>query len=246
VTAGNGDWLAGLDATDEERLAFLEVLDEVEAEEAGQPPPYGGDDDDEPDGPWHDQLHAVTAAVDTAYAADAQRAAEDITDSLDRRPSAEAKMARAIRRVEAGTYLPPDYFRPARDAGGRFSASCGEPDEFGRCSARYHAASCHVITEEAAATGSPESARAWDDVLSRHVPASGTGTASALWLASPSGPQPGEAGDTWADLLRGDGLAVADVHAAMLAELGEAGAPPGYPREPLPDVRSIAEGLGLR
>jgi hypothetical protein len=96
-----GDPLAGLDPTDEERLAFLEALDEAEAEEAGLPDPYGGDS-----GPW-DDFGAATAQMDAAHQLDGQRLAEDITDGLERRPSTEDRLTSAMRRIEAGTYTEP-------------------------------------------------------------------------------------------------------------------------------------------
>lgn len=67
---GGEDMLAGLDPTPEERLEFLRVLDEVDAEEAA-----GLDSDADPDpdlagdagdyGPWDDQLDDLTAIGET-------------------------------------------------------------------------------------------------------------------------------------------------------------------------------------
>jgi hypothetical protein len=248
------DMLEGLNPTDSERLEFYRALDELEAEEAGVPyDAYADPDPDEDYGPWDDsaddqaaQLRAIGEQLDQTYSLDSQRAAEDITDQLEKRPSAEAKIARGLRRIEAGTYLPPAQLRAARDAGGRWASACGEPDEFGRCSSRFHAADCHVIAQEAAATGSADEARSWAATLRGYTPTTGPGTAEALGLASP-GPHPGEPGDTWASLLRPEPEpgAWGDTYARALAELRMEAAP-RQPREPLPDVSELSRQMGLR
>jgi hypothetical protein len=158
------DEFADLDMDPWERAQLEEVLAEVEAEEAaGFDPGDPGDDPDE-DGSWHDQLSDAASALDASRALDARRFDEDAAEALDARPPRdEVKAARALRRIEAGTYIPPPQLRPARDAEGMFSVSCGEAvDSTGRCASRYHTnPDCHVIQEAAAATGSFEEAEAW-------------------------------------------------------------------------------------
>jgi hypothetical protein len=237
------DLLGGLDADPWEREMLAEALAETDAEEAAGTAPYGGG------GPWHDQFTAIGAQLDATHGLDAQRQAQDIEDALERRPSAEAKIARGLRRVESGTYLPPAELRPAPDAArdplGRYSRACGPLDELDRCAARYHAADCHVVTEAGASNGSAGEARAWRDVLGRHTPYGGA-DASALGLA---GPHPGDGLDTWADLLEPEPEpgAYAAAHERMLAGLrGEPGGPAAPQRSRLPDVHHLATAIGLR
>ena len=110
-------------------------------------------------------------------------------------------MARAISRVQDGTYMPPPMFaprEPARAVSGQFAWLCGNPDEYGRCASPQHGAGCHVVVESAAANGSADAVRAWREVLSRHpgpVPEPGgqgdgypdvSGLAAALHLTGSS------------------------------------------------------------
>ena len=241
------DPLEGLDPTPEERLAFYEALDEVEAEEAAGL--YGDDDDGA--GSWHDQLHAIGESLDDAYGTSAAVAAEDEEDAewLATRPSAEDRLARAISRIEAGTYTPPGFFRPPRDIGGGLALSCGEAlDDFGRCASRFHQAGCMTVTEGAAATGDATAAEAWNATL-RGMPSAVDVAAAAaeLGLATPASPEPGYGLDMWADLLdTSDPLSYPEIHAQVLAGMGEPGSPPPQVRGSGPDVSWLREALGLR
>ena len=257
MTYPGGDPLAGLDATPEERLEFYRALDEVEAEERGvdldAPPDYG---DELPEaGPWDDtsaQLGAAGAALDARHELDGTRIGEDIVAELDRRPTDEQRLARAMPRIEAGTYTQDSYWRgdetaaaAARDPLGRYAAACGPLDDFARCSARYHTPDCHTTTESAAARGSAGEATAWADTLAGRTPHAGI-DASALGLANE--PQPGDGLDAWADLITGPGgpgSADPELHARMLVQLGETDQLPDGPREPLPDTTVLRAILGI-
>ena len=221
------------DATPAEAQAIREVLAEVDA---GDPPP-------DPYGPW-DDFNDAAAQMDAAHAADAQRLAEDVSAELDRRPSAEVKIERAMRRIEAGTYTEPAAFQPARDAGGHYSHACGPLDDTGRCASRYHDPGCSVVIAAAAATGDATAAEQWALTLRDHPPDPGT-LGYAAELAEPDAPA-----DTWADLLQPPGSAdPRSVHARMLAILeDEQAAEPGYepvPPETMPPVTDLRAALGL-
>jgi hypothetical protein len=254
MTYPDGDWLADLDPTDEERLAFLEVLDEQDAEDAGLPSPYD-DEPGPPEGPWDDQaarLAAIGETVDDSYGQAAAVAAEDAEDAewLATRPSDEAKIANAIRRAEAGTYQPPAMFRPARDTGGRYASACGPVDpDFGHCTSRYHESGCGAAVATSAATGDAGAVEAWNDTITSHPTALDVIAAEQqLGLATPSQPEPWDGTDQWGGLLGpegGPGSADPRLHARMLNLLGEADQLPPPPRPDLPDVSSIRSVLGL-
>lgn len=137
MTVSYGDF-ADLDPSQEEMLDLLRVLDEVDAEEAaaGADPDAGPDAGEGPElagdagdyGPWDDhlgQLAEMGETLDARAALDGQRIGEDIVAQLDRRPTDEARLARAIPRIEAGTYTEDPYFQgdpaaaAARDPLGR-------------------------------------------------------------------------------------------------------------------------------
>jgi hypothetical protein len=234
---------AGLDATPAERQALAEVLAEV-GDYPDDGGPYGGEPAPDDSAAW-DGFHAATAAMDQAHALDAQRLAEDVSAQLDRRPSSETILARAMERIGRGTYTEPPGFLPAvADAYLVSHPACGEVTEFGTCSARYHAAGCGAVIAGAAAAGTAEDAGAWAAALASRPPDPGALPYSAE-LAEPSGPE-----DTFADLLRPSGSAhPATVHARILAGLGEGGPPPdpGYepfPPETMPDVTGLRANLG--
>jgi hypothetical protein len=249
MTYPNGDWLADLDPTDEERLALLEALDEVEAEEAAGLP-SGGDDDDEPPeaGPWDDelgQLQAIGGQLDDSYARAAAVAAGDDEDRefYARRPLAEDKLSHALGRVADESYTPPAAFRPARDIGGRYAVACGPLDDLGQCGARYHAADCGTVTAGAAATGDATEAEEWNATLTSQPSALDVATA-AQQLGLANEPQPGYGTDLWGDLLEPPGGPDPGLHARVLAYMGEIDPEP-EPREPGPDVSAIRAALGL-
>jgi hypothetical protein len=235
------DMLEGLDATPEERLAFLRALDEVEAEEAGI-----ADPDYSEDGPWHDEaalLGEIGAQVDDHVATAAAVAAGDAEDAEwhTRRPSSEDKLARAIGRIEDGSYTPPAYFRPARDVRGRFGHACGQADPLGHCMERYHQVGCEDAVASSAASGSYEAVEAWNETVTSHIH-----PPEIYGLASPSTPEPGDGTDLWSDLLHsGEPGPDTDVRAWVLHRMGEADQPPPEPRPDLPDVTVLRATLGI-
>jgi hypothetical protein len=233
------DLLAGLDATPEERRALDEALADVEWDEAVAASEAGED------GPWHDQaggyggddqarLAAVGETVDDSYGRAAAVAAEDDEDEqwYARRPSGEDKLARAMGRIGRDSYTPPAYFRAAPDARdplGRYAAACGALDDYGRCASRFHAAGCHVITDEAASTSTAEAVEAWNDTLAGHTLPPGV-DAEALGLASPSTPEPWGVADAWSDLLSsGEPGDSSRLRAWTLHQMGEADQPAPEP-----------------
>jgi hypothetical protein len=244
-----GDMLAGLDATPEERLAFYRALDEAEAEEDA-----GWDGDPDPEGPWRDgysgdeldRLAAIGETLDGTYSANATRIGEDIVAAIERRPKDEARLASAMRRIEAGTYTEPEFFRP-RGGGGRFIATCGQADDLGYCQERYHQAGCESAVASAAATSTPEAVRAWNEVVSSGPTALDVIAAEQqLGLASPSTPEPWDGTDTWSDLLHSEtGLSDTDLRARVLHSMGETGPLPPEPRPDLPDVTVLRAELGI-
>jgi hypothetical protein len=245
VTFDPADY-AGLDADPWELQQLEEVLGEVGAE--GYEDPGGGDPDEDEDGPWHDRLmEQAGAALGDSAARDAQRLAEDVSDSLALRPSAEVKAARALQRIEAGTYTRPATLRPARDSEGLFSVSCGEAvDDFGRCASRFHQPDCHVIMESAAATGSYEEAEAWNATLNGQPSAVDVAGAQAqLGLA---GGQPGADGldMRWADTLGDDReLPYEQLRDQLFHRMALADAPARQRQPDSPDTTAIRAALGI-
>jgi hypothetical protein len=240
---GTDDPLAGLDATPAERAAFYEVLAETGDDDGGlpyEPEPAPGDF-----GPW-DDFNTAAASMDQAHQLDAQRMAEDVTDQLERRPKAEDILARAMHRIEAGTYTEPPGFLPAvADAYLASHPACGEVTEFGTCSARFHAADCGAVIAAAAATGSATEAEQWARTLRDRPPDPGALPYSAEFAGDPlDGTE-----DTFADLLAPPAAHPATVHARMLAALDDGGPPPEpgwepFPPEQMPDVTGLRADLG--
>jgi hypothetical protein len=185
--------------------------------------------------------------MDDAYALDAQRLAEDVTDGLARRPSAEDILARAMERIQQGTYTEAPQFSPAvADAYLVSHPACGEVTEFGTCASRYHDPGCGAVIAAAAATGTAEDAGAWAATL-RNRPPDPDALPYSAELAEPSGPD--GTTDTWADLLAPPAADPRTVHARALAALGEDPGPePGYEpfgREQYPDTSGLRTALGL-
>lgn len=250
----------GAGAPAAEKMAYYEARSAADDDEwataAGGD--YGDEDDpggDDPEGPWHDglgQLGAAGAALDARRDLEGIRIGEDIVAQLDRRPSSEAILARAMPRIEAGTYTQDSYWRgdeaaaaaAARDPLGRYQAACGPLDDFARCSARFHTPDCHTSIESAAARGSAEEATAWADTLQGRANPPGT-DAGALGLANE--PQPGDGVDVWADLLEtGEpGSADPQLHDRVMNLLGEADAAPRERDPGLPDTTVIRAILGI-
>jgi hypothetical protein len=241
--------LDGLDdVTPWEREQLREVLAEVDGGGWGRPGPgpYGGDGD----GPWHDQagtLEEASAALDDTYARNARRLAEDVTDSLDKRPNDEVRLARALDRIADGTYTPPAYFRPAAAPTGRWGYPCGPADDLGGCAARYHRPGCSTLMVTDAGNGSFEDAEAWNAVVRGHLPPAGADAD----LANPGEPVPWEPDggfgsfDDLVDPVGEPGSAAPDLHARVLHWMGLAESPPRS-RGPGPDVSGLIEELGLR
>jgi hypothetical protein len=241
MTHPDGDWLADLDPTEWERQQLDEVIGETDAEQAAGLP---GDDGMPPEGPWDDQLSSIGDTLDATHALDGKRIGEDIVAEIERRPTDEQRLARAMRRIEDGTYTEPPQLRPARDAWGQYTSACGDTDDFGRCSARFHDRDCHVVTDAAAATGSAEAVEAWRDTLNARTPHGGI-DAEALGLAN--GPQPGDGTDTWADLLADPGglSGYELIRARIMHEMAVADAPPRSRDPAAPDVSALRAALGL-
>ena len=134
-----------------------------------------------PAGPW-DGFNAAAASMDRARELDAQRLAQDVADQIpDRRPPPdEVKLQRAMDRIEAGTYTPPQQPAPAaRDAYGRYASACGPLDDAtGTCGARYHAADCSAVV---AGTAAAESARRGGGV--ERAPCAATRLTRACWAS---------------------------------------------------------------
>jgi hypothetical protein len=197
------------------------------------------------------ELAEIGQLSDDAYSAEAARLAEDEQDraALAKRPSAEVRLARALQRVEYGSYLPPPLLSAPlgvpRDARGLFVFTCGEPDVLGRCGARYHSPQCSTVTEAAAATGSAAEAEAWNATLKGRT---SSADVAAAQLANE--PEPGSGVDAWADLLTppgGPGSADPELISRLLQDMGEAGhLPPRREQRPLPQVADLAERMGLR
>jgi hypothetical protein len=251
--------LAGLDADPWEREQFREALAEADAEQAAgllppdapyEPGPYGGDPFP-PGSPELANLAEIGGVLDDRHAADAQRLLADVTDGLERRPSAERILARAIERIADGTYTPPPAPQPApaRGAGGRFGHLCGPADDLGYCTGRYHDAGCVAVTASAAASGSFADVERWNDVVrGRTSAADVTAAAQALGLASPA-PEFGDPGGFAEDDLFGvtgvPGSADPELAAQVRGMLGLPAQPLRRPPEPKPDTQWLRRVLGL-
>jgi hypothetical protein len=146
---------ADLDPTPEELADLDEVLDEIELEEAAG---LTGDDPDE--APWDGQAAQL---ADLNATLDAQQGSEHLRQSWDGLPlprTSEERFAQALGRIAEGSYTPgPMYRSPVPSYG------CGTVDDFGRCSARYHQATCMQADHHAAAAGGGESTEAWVGTL---------------------------------------------------------------------------------
>ena len=164
--------------------------------------------------------------MDPARAADAARLAEDVADQIpDRRPPTdEDKLARAMGRIERGTYTAPPQ-QPARDAGGRFRQTCGDADDLVTAQSATTRLAARVAG--AAATGSATEAEAWAaHSAGLHPPPGVLGYAAEL--AAPSDPSaaltPGRT------CCRPPAGPDPELHERMMAELGEAETPPSPAR----------------
>ncbi len=114
---------------------------------------------------YEDHLNDLADTLSRASAREQQREHEDEEDRRDRakgphrnRPSTEDRLARALDRISRGTYTPAVAAEPAQgdDVTARFSAmaACGVADQYGHCTARYHALDClHNATQLTDAAG---------------------------------------------------------------------------------------------
>jgi hypothetical protein len=153
----------------------------------------------------------------------AEVAAEDSLPLPDR---SEDRWAHLLDRVERGTFLPPAFYRePGREYG------CGQIyDDFGRCSARYHGATCMQADSAAAAVGGGESTGAWVRTLRR-----GAQVTTAAVLAN----------ETVEDLLGPEGPADTETLQKMRKILGITGKA-DLPDRPDPSIYStLTETMGL-
>jgi hypothetical protein len=176
---------ADLDPSEAELDALDEAIREVDEDEIAYGPPDGED------GPWDDelaQLAGIRHSLDHDHAIAAQRAAEDLEDALARRPSSDARIARAFDRIEHGTYLPGPHNRPDRSADGQFAGrACGDGLDpvTGLCRSRYHAAGCLEVARAEASNGSHDAAEAWRATLR------GVTAGQRAATLSPDPPDPG-------------------------------------------------------
>jgi hypothetical protein len=259
MSGSGGDDLAGLHPTDWERAQLDEVLAELDEEDLAVL--EGGEDSElaAPADRWSlvdlstpggiELAEEADDLVSESYSIEAARLAEDEDDRQSRatrRPSWEARVSRALHRLEFGEYLPPPLLRDgqARGADGQFHVTCSEPDDFGRCSGRFHDLHCHVNTEAAASTGNAREAEAWRDSLTSHptsaeVVAAVRG-ARAAQLANPVAPQHRD----WDDLLSPE--PDPQLEDRMLQLMAGDGQPPPRERLPMPPVGDLARELGLR
>jgi hypothetical protein len=179
--------LADLQPSEAELAELADVMAEIEAEEA-LPDDYGPWDDSADLSNVYDYSGAF-AAVDAAGEAEAQRLAEDVEAALERRPSFQTRMDRALDRIGRGTYTTPAYYREPEPSYG-----CGQGyDDFGRCAARFHQASCLETARGEAATGSARAVEAWNHTLLANQ------EAAPIDLAAPA------LDTSWEDLLGPDG-----------------------------------------
>jgi hypothetical protein len=109
VIYSDGYWLADIDADPWVRWHVAKEASDLPYQDDGRD--WSGDED----GPWRD-LAEATAVMHAVHKLDARRIGEDIVGELDPGPSAEDRLARAMRRIQGGTYTEPAQLRPARDA----------------------------------------------------------------------------------------------------------------------------------
>lgn len=69
-----------------------------------------------------------------------------------------------------------------RGSYGGYARPCGSLDDFGRCAEPYHQVGCGAVLEGEAATGSAESAAAWNDVLAYRAAMPAIDSAGRPWL----------------------------------------------------------------
>jgi hypothetical protein len=180
---GSAASLAGLDPSPDELADLADVLAEMDIYPVEL---YSGDEDqDDAAGLAYEygdgaDLESIGAVVDLANLTEQQRLAED---ELELPARAEDRTAWLLDRVARHTYTPPDYYRDPTDlAGGDPGYGCGIYDtETGRCSARYHQATCIETTRQSAATSDHEAVSQFRDVLM-------AGTRTAVELANRTGP----------------------------------------------------------
>lgn len=177
-------------------------------------------------------LDEVSELAGSAVAAEQRRAEQDAQDARAGRRLPEDRLARALDRIQSGTYLPGPMYRD-READGRFrseTACHAHRDEFGNCGARFHDAGCLTVALGEAATGSAEAAEAWRRTLNAGAPVAG-----ARLLAS------ADYGDVLDEAAGIGGPADTRALGAMRAILGL----PAVPGPARPSAGSLAEEIGL-
>jgi hypothetical protein len=145
---------ADLLPTEQEMADLEQVIGEVLGEELGELP-------DGDYGPWRDDLSQIGAAVDMSVAAEHQRVIEN-AEPLPRR--SEDRTEWLLSRATRGTLTPPTMYRAPLDLS-QSSACDAHRDEFGRCGARFHQATCMETVRGEAATGTAQAVQAWNQVL---------------------------------------------------------------------------------
>jgi hypothetical protein len=143
--------------------------------------------DDGDYGPWQDD-QALPDVSHLNAMLDAQQGNEQLRQIRDAEAlpkGDEARFARGMSRVAEGSLTPgPMYREPA------LSYGCGTVDDFGRCSARYHQATCMQANHHAAAAGGGEASEAWvGTLLENQAVSDALGEETEELLADP-GPGP--------------------------------------------------------
>jgi hypothetical protein len=130
---------------------------------------------------------AYQESFEGSYDREAQRQAEDEQAETELRllgpKRSEDRLARALGRIEAGTYTPAGMYA-AGSYGGDVTLCAGD-DGFGRCSSAFHQEWCaHNVEHGATAGGSYEDAVGWRGALNRHA-AADPGRRAAVGLEYP-------------------------------------------------------------
>lgn len=222
-------WLDEIGAEPWEIDAYLDVMAELDAGDLPPGEDYGLEDGYGLAG----SLADLGRTIELAGTVEAQRRAEDIEDLTAGRRSDEARLARAVQRIERGSYLPAGMYRD-READGRFrseTACHAHRDAYGRCGARFHDAGCLEVFRGEAAAGSHDAALAWRRTLNE-----GSAVSGATLLAN-------HTGTDWDEQLGEPGPGALEALAWMRGQLGVSGPQPLAGR---PTAGDLARELGLR
>jgi hypothetical protein len=259
---------ADAELTDAELADLLEVLDDDELEALIQ-------DQDGGNGPALDALgqfnEVFTNRIAVEQAQAQARADADLADLIRPPKTDEDRLARALGRIQAGVYDTPSGLAFAAESRAvelavtTGAGPCGPPDEFGRCSSRYHDLECSHGTgpDWLAESGAPRAtyqaslanlasgydlsgtvAPVWDDAddpdaVPRAIPAATIELAAALnehWGLRSDVPSFG-----WDDLFGEQYLG--DPYSELAAQAGLD--VPQQPQPSYPGISEIRQQLGL-